>query len=170
MVVDKLIAIGQKIIPLIDKGRPVVTNNPMSAVAVLPRIEGNKTEKELQDMANWSFPETRQYKVTYTNGWGANVATFVYAVNFQYNGSYNGKGKYLTGIRVSARQIDVSWGWDLDASSHLVQISNVGTSDDVVAAATIEISYTLKNWARTSTSIASFFVTGAGNVEALDNP
>jgi hypothetical protein len=166
MVVDQLIAIGQKLIPIIDKGRAVVNNNPMGAVAVLPRLD--KTAKEVHDMANWSLPTTKHYKIVYTNGWGSDVVTFVYSVTFQHNGTFEGKGKYLTGIRASARQIDVSWGFDLDASSQLLQISNVGTSENLIAAATLEISYTVKNWTRTVTNNVSYFVTGDGSMYKLD--
>jgi hypothetical protein len=167
MVVDKLIAIGQKLMPIIDKGRAVVNNSPMGAVAVLPRLD--KTEKEVHDMANWSLPTTKHYKIVYKNGWGSDVVTFVYSVTYQYNGTFEGKGKYLTGIRASARQIDVAWGFDVDASSQLLQISNVGTSENVIAAATLEISYTVKNWTRTNTNIVSYFVTGDGRMYKLDN-
>jgi hypothetical protein len=166
MVVDQLIAIGQKLMPIIDKGRAVVNNNPMGAVAVLPRLD--KTEKEVHDMANWSLPTTKHYKIVYKNGWGSDVVTFVYSVTYQYNGTFEGKGKYLTGIRASARQIDVSWGFDVDASSQLLQISNVGTSESLIAAATLEISYTVKNWTRTVTNNVSYFVTGDGRMYKLD--
>lgn len=167
MVVDKLIAIGQKLMPIIDKGRAVVNNTPMGAVAVLPRLD--KTEKEVHDMSNWSLPTTKHYKIVYKNGWGSDVVTFVYSVTYQYNGTFEGKGKYLTGIRASARQINVAWGFDVDASSQLLQISNVGTSENVIAAATLEISYTVKNWTRTNTNIVSYFVTGDGRMYKLDN-
>jgi hypothetical protein len=166
MVVDQLIAIGQKLMPIIDKGRAVVTNNPMGAVAVLPRLD--KTNKEVHDMENWSLPTTKHFKIAYKNGWGSEVVTFVYSVTFQYGGTFEGKGKYLTGIRASARQIDVSWGFDLDASSQLLQISNIGTNSNLVAAATLEISYTVKNFTRTLTNNVSYFVTGDGRMYKLD--
>lgn len=167
MVVDKLIAIGQKIIPTIEKGKAVVTNNPMAAISVLPRVE--TVDPVVHDMGNWSVPVTKHYKIAYKNGLGSEVVTFVYSVSYQYNGTYGGKGKYLTGIRASARNINVAWGFDLDASSQLVQISNIGTTEDVVAGATIEISYTVKNWTRTITTIESFFVAGDGSLRKLDN-
>lgn len=166
MIVDKLIAIGQKIIPTIEKGKAVVTNTSMAAVSVLPRLE--TIDPVVHDMGNWSLPVTKHYKISYKNGLGSEVVSFVYSVTYQYGGTYGGKGKYLTGIRASARNINIAWGFDLDASSQLVQISNIGTTEDVVAAATIEISYTVKNWTRTITTIESFFVAGDNRLYKLD--
>jgi hypothetical protein len=166
LVIDKLIAIGQKIMPTIEKGRAVVTNNPMATVSVLPRLESK--DPVLHDMGGWSIPVTKHYKISFSNGFGSEAVSFVYSITFQHNGQYNGKGKYLTGIRASARNITVNWGFDLDASSQLLQISNIGTSENVVAGATLEISYTVKNWTRTLTTNESFFVSGDGRLFKLD--
>lgn len=166
MVVDKLIAIGQKIIPTIEKGKAVVTNSSMAAVSVLPRVE--TTDPVVHDMGNWSLPVTKHYKIVYKNGLGSDVVSFVYSITFQHSGTYGGKGKYLTGIRASARSINIAWGFDLDASSQLVQISNVGTVNNVVAGATIEIQYTVKNWTRQITNVVSYFVAGDNRLYKLD--
>lgn len=166
MVIDKLVAIGQKIIPTIKEGRAVVTNNPMASVSVLPRSE-NK-DPVVHDMGGWSIPVSKHYKIAYNNGFGSEVVSFVYSISYQYNGSQDGKGKYLAGIRASARNITISWGFDLDASSQLLQISNVGTQQNVVAGATLEMTYTVKNWTRTITTSTSFHVTGDGKLYKLD--
>lgn len=166
MIIDKLIAIGQKVIPTIEKGKAVVTNSSMAAVSVLPRVE--TTDPVVHDMGNWSLPVTKHYKIIYKNGFGSEVVTFVYSVSYQHSGTYGGKGKYLTGIRASARNINIAWGFDLDASSQLIQISNVGTANNVVAGATIEMQYTVKNWTRTITSAVSFFVAGDNRLYKLD--
>jgi len=166
MVVDKLIAIGQKIIPTIEKGKAVVTNSSMAAVSVLPRLEA--INPVVHDMGNWSLPVTKHYKIVYKNGLGSDVVSFVYSITYQHSGTYGGKGKYLTGIRASARSINVAWGFDLDASSQLVQISNVGTVNKVVAGATIEIQYTVKNWTRTITNVVSYFIAGDNRLYKLD--
>jgi hypothetical protein len=166
MVVDKLIAIGQKIIPTIEKGKAVVTNSSMAAVSVLPRLE--TINPVVHDMGNWSLPVTKHYKIVYKNGLGSDVVSFIYSISYQHSGTYGGKGKYLTGIRASARSINIAWGFDLDASSQLVQISNVGTVHKVVAGATIEIQYTVKNWTRTITNVVSYFIAGDNRLYKLD--
>lgn len=166
MVVDKLIAIGQKIIPTIEKGKAIITNNPMAAVSVLPRLDTK--DFAVHDMGGWSLPVSKHYKIAYKNGFGKEVISFIYSVSFQYGGSHDGKGKYLTGIRASARKIKVPWGFDLDATSQLIQISNIGSLDKVVAAAKIEMAYTVKNWTKTESEFVGFFVTGDGRLYKED--
>lgn len=166
MVIDKLIAIGQKIAPIIKEGTAVVSNNSMASVSVLPRSEAK--DPVLHDMGGWSIPVSKHYKIAYKNGFGAEVVSFVYSITFQHSGSVNGKGKYLAGIRASARNITISWGFNLDANSQLLQISNVGTQNDIVAGATIEMSYTVKNWTRSIMTSTSFHVTGDGRLYKLD--
>lgn len=165
-IIDDLIAIGAKIMPTIDKGRAVVTNNPMTSVSVLPRLDTK--DPVVHDMGNWSIPVSKHYKISYENGFGVEVISFVYSISFQHSGTYDHKGHYLAGIRMAARNISVSWGFDLDASSQLLQISNVGTAENVIAGATVEISYTVKNWTRTITTAKSFHVTGDGRIFQLD--
>jgi hypothetical protein len=166
MVVDKLIAVGQKLIPMIKDGKAIVTNNPMTAISVLPRTDAK--DPAVHDMGGWTIPVSKHYKITYSNGFGAEVVSFVYSITFQYNGSADGKGKYLAGVRASARDITIDWGFDLDASSQLIQISNVGTQQNVIAGATIEMSYAVKNWTRTISTSTSFFVSGDGKLYKLD--
>lgn len=162
MVIDKLIAIGQKITPTIEKGRPVISNNPMAAVSVLPRTD--QKDFVVHEMGNWSIPKTAIFKVSYSNGFGSTVVEFNYAVTFQHSGTHKGKGKYLNGIRVSPKNINVSWGFDLEAASQLIAISNVGSEENVVAGATLEIVYTVKNWTKNITTADGFFVDGRGQI------
>lgn len=166
MVVDKLVAIGEKIVPVIKQGSPIVTNNTMTAVSVLPKSDVK--DQTVSEMGDWSDPVSKHFKISYMNGFGMEVVSFVYSVSYQYNGSMNGKGKYLAGIRASAKNIVVSWGFDLDASSQLVQIANVGTKENVIAGATIEITYTVKNMLRTLTTSESFHIAGDGRFTKLD--
>jgi hypothetical protein len=166
MIIDELIAIGQKIMPSIKEGRPVVTNNPMASISVLPRSE-NK-DPVVHDMGRWSIPVSKHYKISYTNGFNMEVVSFTYSITYQYGGSYNGKGKYLAGIRASAKNITISWGFDVEASSQLIQIANVGTQEDVIAGATIEMNYTVKNWSTNISNSRDFFISGDGKLYKLD--
>ena len=167
MVIDKLVAVGKQIAPLIQKGVAKSTNNPMDAISVLPK----PMSKEFinNEMENWSSPKTKSFTVSYPGILGGTVVKFVYSVTFQYGGTYNGKGKYLTGVRSFAKRISVDFGYDLDARSKLVQITNVGKNGKVIAGAMIEMQYTVKNFARTRTNVDSFFVRGDGIIEMQKN-
>lgn len=166
MIIDELIAIGQKILPSIKEGRPVLINNPMASISVLPRSE-NK-DPVVHDMGGWSIPVSKHYKISYTNGFGMEVVSFIYSISYQHSGTYNGKGKYLAGIRAAAKNITISWGFDVEASSQLIQIANVGTQDNVIAGATIEMNYTVKNWSTNITNSRDFFISGDGRLYKLD--
>ena len=162
MAMDKLVAIGQKIIPIISQGIAYVTNSPMTAISVVP-VELSK-EKVDGTMENWSLPKTNHFEINYPNALGMIVAKFVYSVTYQHGGTYQGKGQFLTGIRSAAQRINVVYGYNLDAKSKLVQISNIGKNGNVVAGAMIEMEYTVKNFSRQITTVDSFFLTGDGRI------
>jgi hypothetical protein len=165
-VVDKLIALGERLIPLIEKGRAVYKSKNMDAISVIPNL--GPAINSLSEISNWSYPVTKHFKVVFENLYGIDVVSFVYSVTFQYGGNYDGKGKYLTGVRVATRDVSVMWGFDVDAHSELIQISNVGTSTNVIAGATIEISYTVGNVLNVISTSEAFHVTGDGRIFRLD--
>lgn len=163
--IDKLLAIGEKVIPLIEKGKAVYQNNRMNSISVIPNTE--EVSPTLNQLSDWSLPRNKSYKVSFKNLYGVEVVSFVYTISFQYGGNLNGKGKYLTGVRVFPSNVRVLWGFDVDSSSELVQISNVGTNKNVIAAATIDISYTVKNILNIISKTDSFHITGNGKLIRL---
>lgn len=167
MVVDKLIGLGKKIWPIIEAGKPVVNTTFTPPISVLPRVEGEPNDVAFHDMADWEAPRQKSYQVDFKNGWGMNVISFTYNVSYQYGGSYEGKGRYLTGVDVSASNISVSWGFDFNATSKLVSISNRGAQDDPLASATVKIQYEASSVLRNIQSTQSFHVTGDGEVEQV---
>ena len=162
MMADDLVAIGQKVSDLVKQGKPVISNKSMSSVSVLP-IALSKVNVD-GTMANWSNPKKKNYTAEYQNGFGITVAKILYSVSFQHSGTYKGKGKYLNGIRVSARNIDVMFGYTLEAKSKIIDISNTGTTTNVVASAQIEMEYTVKNISRAVMNADLFFVKGDGSI------
>jgi hypothetical protein len=164
MSVEKLLALGQKIWKIVEAGRPVVSTNFTPAVHVLPKTSEDPASSFAQ-LENWSAPAYKKYRVEYSNLFGVTVIGFTYTVSFQYGGSFQGAGKYLTGVTVAASEISVDWGFNFDAASSLVTISNRGSSANPVAAATIKIDYTAKSVMREIRSSESFHVTGSGQVQ-----
>ena len=116
-------------------------------------------------MDNWSYPVSKYYNVTLKGISGLTAATIRYGVTYQHSGRYGGKGKYLTGVRVSVKKVNLDWGYDLDAKSELVNISNVGQNGVIVAGATLEIQYTLKHILKTKMNSMQIFVTGDNKVK-----
>lgn len=160
MMGDKLIAFGQKVWEIVKAGKPTNTTNFVSPISVLPGVD--KTGQAFYEMENWAVPRVKKFEVKYENLLGMTVISFTYGVHYQSGGSYQGKGKYLTGVNIEASDVYVAWGFSLDASSSLVAISNMGSSANANAAATMKINYTAKSVLQTFSASESFHVTGSG--------
>ena len=115
-------------------------------------------------MSGWSAPTSRKYRIEYTNLLGMNVISFNYTVYFQHSGRYQGKGEYITGLTVKASNVAVSWGFEFNASSELETISNRGSMEDPMAAATVRINYQASSVLRDIQSSESFHVAGNGEI------
>ena len=170
MYLDGLIAIGKKIWPIVEAGRPVITTTGLvPSLSVLPHIEGNGARTELYKMAGWSLPKVVSYRVSYKNLFNSEVIGFTYSVFFQYGGSYEGNGKYLTSLKVQASKVYAAWGFNFDAKSELINVANVGTIENPVASAIIQISYAAKGKLNESRNAQSFYVDGNGVMQLLNN-
>ena len=170
MYLDGLIAIGKKIWPIIEAGKPVITTNGIiPSVSVLPHIEGQNPKAEMHNMANWSAPKAVSYRVTYKNLFGSEVIAFTYTVYFQFNGSYKGNGKYITSLKVQASQVYAAWGFDFDAASELINVANVGSDENPIASAIIQISYKGTSLVNEVRNAQSFYVDGNGVMQLLNH-
>ena len=164
LIIDGIIAIGKKIWPIIEAGKPVVDVNMANGISVIPFKKGDDLDATFFDMENWSAPLAKRYNVTYKNGFGSKVISFDYTVMYQHSGSFEGAGKFLTGVNVVASNISVAWGFDFKASSELVQISNHGSKEDKVAGATFRVNYTAETVFKTIQSSDTFHVMGDGQL------
>lgn len=170
MYLDGLLAIGKKIWPIIDAGRPVInTTGIIPSLSILPKIEGTDPKTAFYEMANWSAPKAASYRVSYKNKFGSEVIAFTYTVYFQFNGDHNGKGKYITNLKVQASGVYAAWGFNFNAVSELTGIANVGSLENPVASAIIEISYTAKGLINEMRNAQSFYVDGNGEMRILNN-
>lgn len=162
--VRALIALGKEVWEIVEAGRPVLNSSYMSPISVLPRSEDPALT--FYDMSGWQAPKARTYRVTYRNVYGMRIATFEYTIAFQYGGSYQGKGAYLTGVDVFARNVWVAWGFELNAHSELLTITNRGTDDNPVAGATVRISHSLSSVMTKTQRSSTFHVSGNGEIVA----
>ncbi len=166
MVIDNIIAIGKKIWPIIEAGKPVVKSNMVKAITVIP--SDNKDPKvTLTGMANWSVPEAQRFTVIFKNKLGMEVVNFDFTVYFQHSGTYNGKGKYLTSVTTEASRVWAAWGFDLDVNSELISIANVGTQKNPVASAILRIGLKVDGVINEVQTSYSLYLDGRGNVKPL---
>ena len=165
IVARDLLAFGKEIYKIIDAGKPVVTIADVEAISVMPKTDKGEDISAL-DLEFWQVPRSKKFKVVATNGFGFSMISFEFLVIFAYGGSHNGKGKYITGAEISATDVTVGWGYDLDANFKLQSIFNTGSNDDPVAAAILEISYTMKTVIKEARSTKKFLVDGLGQIKA----
>jgi hypothetical protein len=163
-IVDGVMAIGERIWKIVEAGKPVVTTKFSPSISALPEMEGEGAV--LRKMANWSVPKIKSYRVSLKNRFNQEKVAFTYTVFFQFNGSYKGKGKYITNLKVQASDVYVAWGFNFDAASELIGIANVGSDEAPVASAIIQISYAARSLNEVRDA-QSFYVDGAGNVQVI---
>ncbi len=161
-ITDSLIALGKKIWPLVEAGRPVINTDFRDAISVIPNIDG--TGKPFYELNYWSAPISKKFRVDYKNLYGINVVSFTFSVNSQYGGQYNGRGQYLTGVTIVPNNISVAWGYEFDASSQMITISNRGSKLDPIAAVTLEVDYRVKTVLKENRVKAQFHVAGNGDI------
>ncbi len=163
-VYDSIVALGEKIYPLIEKGRPV-WKLEYAPISVLPSIDGKPANP--MEMSGWNIPQSRSYRVSYINLYQMTVVDFAYTVHFTTGGSLDGKGLYLTGVQVVPETLHLAWGFSFSATSKLVQIQNHGTKDDPVAGLNVMLSYTVDTVLKHTEENLVFFVRGDGSFKAL---
>jgi hypothetical protein len=165
--VDQLVALGTKVWGIIEKGKPTYNMALQNPINVIPKItddNGIVTDSTFYSMYGWSAPTVATHRVEYKNGFGMVVASFDYQVHYQHGGSYDGKGSYVAGLTVTAKNINVRWGFNLDAAARLISITNRGTQDDPIAGATIEVRHKVHTITSAHETAESFHLTGTNEL------
>jgi len=166
-VIDNLMALGQKILNIIEQGKPVVNIQMAPAISIIPNIDG--TNVVLNNMANWSVPRMVSYRLSFTNALGMEVVGFTYTLFFQHHGSYNGHGKYVTNLKVQASDVAAMWGSNFTATSEFVGMSNVGTMEEPIGSGIIQVSYIAKGLLNQKLGSRSFYVDGNGVISPIND-
>jgi len=161
----EMIALGEDYYKLLEKNQPQ-SKVEYEPISVLPR-EAVNPEDGFYELENWARPASKRFSLKLSkNGkssWGKKeAADVVFNVTYSYGGSFNGKGKYLTGVEIVPEEIEVAAGHSLDVGFKLTSIQNYGSKEDPVASATIEVHYKLTSRTKIQEGIKIFYVTGAG--------
>ncbi len=165
-ITDRLIAVGQKVWKIIESNKPVQNiDGVIPSVSVLPR--GLQDSGSLYDMFGWSEPIVKKFNLDYKNAMGATVITLRFSVQMQYAGTDGNGGVYLSGVSIVPDQVKVAWGWDFNAQTRLINITNRGTAQNPVAAATLELAYQVKNSKVNESKRLRFFVDAKGKIAQL---
>jgi len=166
MTTRNLIAIGKEIYKIIEAGKPVINVGESKSLSVLPKDEKGIPVDSFR-LSNWSMPKAKKYKVLAKNYLGMSPVSFEFMLIYTYGGSLDGKGKYLTGTQIKTTSVEVSWGYELDASFSVQTIVNQGTEEDPIAGAVLSINYNIKTVMKESRNSKTFFVNGVGQTKAF---
>ncbi len=163
-IITQIITVGQRIWDLVKQGTPVVRSSD-EAVNVLPVVNG--TTLTAFDLENWSLPVMHQYKFVAKNALGFEAVNMTYGVTYSHGGQFEGKGKYLSGVNVYPMNVTVGWGYEFDASSQVLGVTNLKTKEDPLAAITLKLQYTAKSLGRAILSNESYHIIGDGRIVPL---
>lgn len=164
MVARQIIAFGKEVYKIIEAGKPVVSIGEAVPLSVLPRDEKGEMVEAFR-LENWRMPKSKKYRVIAKNGFGMTTISFDFMLLFTYGGQYNGKGAYITGAEVAPTNVEVAWGYNLDANFKVHSIFNQGSTDNPNAAAVLQINYTIKTVLKEARSTKKFMINGQGHAQ-----
>lgn len=161
VVLDKIIQIGEKVWSIVDRSRPVM-NLKMPTVSAVP--QGIQCWNHLE---GWSAPMSRSYRVDYENLLGMNVISFEYKVIFSSGGSFNNQGQYLANVAVLPAEVNVFWGFSLNAEVQVGSVTNLGTRENPEAGVQLNVNWRVDTPFQANEMTDSYFVKGRGAILAL---
>jgi hypothetical protein len=153
--INMVINLAQKAWAFIEANKAVANVKTQTANA-LP--SGLKCWNQL---TNWHAPRSEVYQVSYKNLFGIEVVNLQFAVVYSWGGKYRGLGSYLTNATVQYRNLDVTWGWTVNADVAVPMVTNMGTEASPVAGLQLDLHWKVEALSH-SESTASFFVSGDG--------
>jgi hypothetical protein len=165
-VADQLIAIGTKVWDIIVSGKPNVELSWVKPISVLSTAGADQTDAFYQ-MEGWSMPVVKTFIVEAKNILGQVRGSFKYNIVYQHSGHVGGKGRYITGLFVNAREVIGKWGNSLSASSELMSISNIGSLNEPVAMVLMRLEYTYSSAFKRIKNSRLFTINGEGDFVKL---
>jgi hypothetical protein len=164
--IDKIVNLVEKIFSIIEKNQPVVniTTNYANAVPF-----GTSHWTQLQ---GWSRPSTKRYAFSMKNAYGSEVVKVAYQVHYTYNGNFQGKGKFLTGVTVEPISVTTAWGYKVTLVSEVPDstVANVGTHEDPVASMQVQLKWTVHTMIKDMTAKNIYYVQGDGFLQEIGTP
>jgi hypothetical protein len=143
-VARELVALGEILYPLIKRGQPEVTTE-FAPINVLPTDPSTGRHADPFLMENTGSPVSKKFVGVVKNGFGMTVVSLEFLVHFAPGASYEGRGQYLQNAIIVPSKIWATWGWEVNATMKLQSIANQGTRAAPVAAAVLNMNYTVKN-------------------------
>lgn len=165
-IADKLVALGKDVYDLVQLGKPVI-NLDTTPISVLP-MNADKTEPmKALDLSNWQEPKVKKYRLKVKNYLGFTTVDFRWKIIFNYGGQLGETGAYITGAFIKPEHVKVLYGYDLNVTYKLQSISNVGTQENPIAQAVIDLDYKFGSFAQQTVQSKSYLINGEGKIKSL---
>ncbi len=165
-VLREIIAFGKEIYKIVEAGKPVINTN-YAPISVLPLETEFGKDITPMKLSQWKAPKFVKFKVTYKNGYGAEVVSFTYNVNMSYGGQFKGKGAFITNAQIVPENVTVAWGYTFNAKMSLVGLTNIGTDEEPIAGATLVLSYSVSTLIKEDRNNMTIFIAGDGTIQQM---
>jgi hypothetical protein len=165
-VLREIIAFGKEIYKIVEAGKPVINTN-YAPISVLPLETEFGKDITPMKLSKWRAPKFVKFKVTYKNGYGAEVVSFTYNVNMSYGGQFKGKGAFITNAQIVPENVTVAWGYTFNAKMSLVGLTNIGTDEEPIAGATLVLSYSVSTLIKEDRNNMTIFIAGDGTIQQM---
>ena len=164
--IDNIVNIASKIWNIIQANAPVANIETKYATAYPQGITS------ASQLAQWSRPKSYVYGFYAENVYGSVMVDCKYKATYTYNGSYKGKGKYLTAVTIIPTTISVGWGYRFYMSASVPDstIANVGTDQDPIAAMQLKLSWKMATVLKEVDGTSVYYVQGDGFYEEIASP
>jgi hypothetical protein len=156
----EIINIGLKIWKIIEQNKPVVNLNLNRASALPFEL------KSWTDMEKWSDIQVREYEIVYINGFKKEVIKMDVLLTYSYGGQYNQVGEYLSQVGVLIKNLEVSWGFTVNAETEVARVVNVGTTQNPMALMEMNFKWTVSSVVKYIQESLHFNIKGNGEVIA----
>ena len=155
--ITKIINIFKEVWKFIGDNKPVVNANAYACA--IPK--GSNSD----DLAGWRSRYTGKYIMTYKNLYGFEVVKIAYKIQYYYDGSYNGKGHFLTNVLALLDDLYVAWGYTVNSTIEIPENSliNVGSKEDPISEMKVLMKYSVSTIVNSSQGTVTCTVTGNGN-------
>lgn len=161
------VALGETIYTLVQKGKPSNTTE-FAPISVVPKDPISKEIVEPFDLEGFSMPVQKKYTTIIKSG-VSEAIRFEYMVMYSYGGSYEGFGKWITGVQIIPVSVKTSYGWDFNATMKVSGIMNHGTKADPVAGVIVVVKYQMNSWRTAQERNDTFHITGRGELKTYIN-
>lgn len=159
----ELVALGEDIYRLVEKGRPS-TKNVYAPINVLPKDPRTRTYVDPMDLEQTSRPIKEKYVMIGRNVFGGEVLRFEFMVIFQ-TGRY-GKGRYIQNAVIVPTKVRALYSNSLDSEMKLVGISNSGSKASPIAGAILMVTYKASSMIATIEGSHVFDLQANGTIRA----